>query len=104
MEPNGKAGKLYGIPKLHKGIQEGKRLPPCRPIVSNSGSNTEHCSALIDIHSKSLVKGLKSFVEDTPDLLRMFQAENDLKPQPANSFPVTVDVTALNTNTVMLSQ
>ena len=42
MEPNGKPGKLYGIPKLHKGIQEGKRLPPCRPIVSNSGSNTEY--------------------------------------------------------------
>ena len=55
MQPNGKPGKLYGIPKLHKGIPEGKRLPPCRPIVSNSGSNTEYISAFIDIHSKRLV-------------------------------------------------
>ena len=25
MEPNGKPGRLYGIPKIHKKIQEGKR-------------------------------------------------------------------------------
>ena len=31
MEPNGKPGRLYGIPKIHKNIQEGKRLPPLRP-------------------------------------------------------------------------
>ena len=30
MEPNGVPGRLYGIPKLHKGIEEGKRIPPCR--------------------------------------------------------------------------
>ena len=98
MEPNGKPGKLYGVPKLHKGIQEGQRIPPCRPIVSNSGSNTEHTSAFIDQHSKHLVRKLDSYVEDTPDLLRIFHMENEQKCQPAHSFPVTVDVTALYTN------
>ena len=98
MEPNGTPGRLYGIPKIHKKTQDGKRLPPCRPIVSNSGSNTEHCSAWIDIHSKHLVKNLVSYVEDTPDILRMFQHENDSGPQPLDSFPVTIDVQALYTN------
>ena len=97
MEPNGKPGKLYGVPKLHKGIPEGKQLPPCRPIVSNSG-NTEYSSAFIDFHSKHLVKMLDSYVEDTPDLLRIFQAENEKGPQIVSSFPVTVDVVALYTN------
>ena len=50
------------------------------------------------VHSKHLVKDLKSYVEDTPDLLRIFQRENEQGPQPINSFPVTVDVTALYTN------
>ena len=98
MEPNGIPGRLYGIPKLHKGIKEGKRIPPCRPIISNSGSNTEFSSAFVDIHSRNLVKKLDSFVEDTPDLLRILQDENTRGCQPSNSFPVTVDVTALYTN------
>ena len=67
-------------------------------IISNSGSNTEFISAFVDIHSKNLVKKLESFVEDTPDLLRILQNENTCGPQPENSFPVTVDVSALYTN------
>ena len=45
-----------------------------------------------------MVRQLQSYVEDTPDLLRIFQLENEHGPQPSNSFPVTVDVTALYTN------
>ena len=37
-------------------------------------------------------------MEDTPDLLRIFQHENQNGPQPIGSFPVTVDVVALYTN------
>ena len=73
MEPNGKPAKLYGNPKMHKPIKENRRIPPCRPIISNSGSNLENASEFIDIHSKHLVKELKSFVEDTPDFLRILQ-------------------------------
>ena len=50
MEPNAQPGKMYGIPKLHKDIQEGKRIPNCRPIISNSGSNTEFISNFVDLH------------------------------------------------------
>ena len=92
MEPKGKGGRLYGLPKLHKGIPENKRIPPCRPIVSNSGANTEHLSAFVDFYSKHLVKLLPSYVQDSPDLLRKFQAENESGPQPEKSFPVTIDV------------
>ena len=38
LEPNKKPGKLYGVPEMHKGTPEGKRLPPYQPIVSNCGS------------------------------------------------------------------
>ena len=59
MQPSGKPNRLYGLPKVHKGIAEGKNIPPCRPIVSNSGSNTEMISALVDHYSKHLVKDLQ---------------------------------------------
>ena len=96
MMPSGKPNRLYGLPKMHK--IEGKKFPPCRPIVSNSGSNTENISAFIDHHSRHLVKKLKSYVEDSPDLLRIFDNENKNGPQTQNTFPVTIDVTALYTN------
>ena len=98
MQAHDTPGRLYGIPKVHKKREEGKNLPPLRPIVSNSGSYSENCSAWIDIHSKHLVKNLPSYVEDTPDILRMFMRENNKGPQNLNSFPVTVDVQSLYTN------
>ena len=56
MEPSGKPNRFYLIPKVHKGIKENRNIPPCRPIVSNSGANTENISALVDFYSKHLVK------------------------------------------------
>ena len=40
----------------------------------------------------------RSFIEDTPDLLRLFEEINCKNPLPANSFPVTVDVVSLYTS------
>ena len=37
-------------------------------------------------------------MEDTPDYLRILQGENQRGPQMTDSFPVTIDVTALYTN------
>ena len=78
MQPSGKPNRLYGLPKVHKGIKEGKKIPPCRPIVSNSGSNTEMLSALVDYYSKHLVKNLQSYVQD---FLRIMESENEKGPQ-----------------------
>ena len=38
MAPSGHPGRLYGQPKVHKPIQPGKKIPPHRPIISNSGA------------------------------------------------------------------
>ena len=81
MEPSGKPNRFYLIPKVHKGIKQNRNIPPCRPIVSNSGANTENISALVDYYSKHLVKHLDSYVEDSPDLLRQFDGENKKGPQ-----------------------
>ena len=45
-----------------------------------------------------MVKKLESYVEDSPDLLRIFETENQNGPQPQNTIPVTIDVTGLYTN------
>ena len=56
MAPSGKPGRIYGNPKTHKAIPEGKKLPPLRPICSQSGANTEHISKFVDIHAKALLQ------------------------------------------------
>ena len=97
MAPNGKAARLYGQPKVHKSIPEGKRIPPCRPICSQSGANSEFASKFVDIHSKDLLKKIPTFLEDTAHCLRFFEDANQVG-LPEDCFPVTVDVTALYTN------
>ena len=92
MKPSGKPNRLYGLPKIQKGVHEGRKIPSCRPIVSNSGSNTENISALIDHYSKHLVKELDSYVEDTPHLLQIIDSENQKGPQNKNTFSVTIEV------------
>ena len=55
-------------------------------------------SALVDHYSKHLVKDLPSYVQDTPDFLRIIENENEKGPQHDNAFPVTIDVTSLYTS------
>ena len=98
MYPTGKPNRFYGLLKVHKGIKEGMRIPPCRQIVSNSGSNTEILSALVDHFFKHLVRNLKAYVQDSPDFRRIIKDENEKGPQLKNCFPVTMDVTSLYTN------
>ena len=45
-----------------------------------------------------MVKDLKSYWQDTPDMLRCFNSENEKGPQPPGSIPVTLDVSSLYTN------
>ena len=97
MQPSGNPNRLYGLPKVHK-FKTGDKIPPCRPIVSNSGANTEMISAFVDHYSKHLVKDLKSYVQDSPHFLRILEEENQKGPQSMNTFPVTIDVTALYTS------
>ena len=52
MSPSGKPSRLYGNPKVHKPIAAGKNIPPLRPIISQSGANSEFASKFVDIHAK----------------------------------------------------
>ena len=65
LQPSGNPNRLYGLPKVHNPITHGDTIPPCRPTVSISGSNTEMISALIDYYSKHLVK-LKILCSELP--------------------------------------
>ena len=41
-------GRGYGMPKVHKPVPEGKKLPPLRLVVSGNGCNMEQVSHFID--------------------------------------------------------
>ena len=94
-------GRLYGLVKDHVDPAKwpaGGKIPPLRPVESASGTTFENSSHFVDYHSNHLVKDIPSFIEDTPDLLRFIESENQKGPQPAGCVPVTLDVTALYTN------
>ena len=46
---------------------------PCRPIISNSGFNTENISAFLDFHLKPITTKVKSYIKDTKDIHRKLQ-------------------------------
>ena len=60
MAPSGRGGRLYGQPKVHKPIQGDSKIPPCRPIVSQPGSNTEYASKFVDHYSKPLIHNINT--------------------------------------------
>ena len=94
-------GRLYGLVKDHAAkekLSHGGRLPPLCPAESASGTTFENVSHYVDMCSNHLVKNLPSYWEDTPDMLRCFNQQNELGPQPQGTIPVTLDVTALCTN------
>ena len=90
---------LYGLVKNH--IEPDKwsgPIPPLRPIVSASGSNTEGISKLVDEHAKDEVKHLESWIEDTRHHLHNIAEENSHGPQPPGTIPVTLDISGMYTN------
>ena len=94
-------GRLYGLVKDHVPVEkwpEGTNIPPLRPVESASGTTFENASHFVDLHSNDLVKSLPSYWEDTPDMLRDFEKQNNQGPQPAGAIPVTLDITSLYTN------
>ena len=98
MDPSDKPGRLYGLCKTHKEVKQGEKLPPIRPIVSNSGATTEHISSFVDTHARSQVLKMKSYVEDTPHLLRLLESMNEQGPQTEGTFPVSIDVSNMYGN------
>ena len=83
-------------PKTHNTFS-GK-IPPGRPIVSGSGTNTEGISWFCDEQVKSQLKNIDSFIKDTPDILRKFNAFNDRGDLPENTIPISVDIESMYSN------
>ena len=96
-----KPGRYYGLPKNHKLIALGKNIPPLRPVVSGSGSKTEGISHWVDVHSKSEVSKLESFVEDSRHMLEIICHLNKKGPQPSQAVPVTLDISGMYSNVLI---
>ena len=94
------AGRLYGLVKDHAPQSKWlfDKIPPLRPVVSMSGSNTEGLSHWVDEQAKAEVHKLPSYVEDTRHLLQIFQETNETKRQPAHAIPVVMDITNMYGN------
>ena len=54
-------GRFFGPVKNQKGVPEREKIPPPRPVVSSSGSNTEMISWLVDQETKHMVPKLDSY-------------------------------------------
>ena len=57
----------------------------------------ENMSKFVDYHAKSLVPEIKSYIQDTPDLLRQLEKLKSKKFKPG-TFPVSIDVVGLYPN------
>ena len=78
-------GRLYGLVKDHVNPDkwpDGSKIPPMRPVESASGTTFENASHFVDFYSNDLVKDLPSYWQDTPDMLRFFDSQNEAGPQP----------------------
>ena len=53
-----KLGRFYLMPRIHKGLSSVKE----RPVISNSGTITEHISEYLDHHLNPLVSQSRSHV------------------------------------------
>lgn len=90
--------RAYGMPKAHKAVPEGKKIPPVRLVISGCGSTTENASLFVDHHTKHIPTQLPSYIQDTPDFLRLLERENTAGKQSKGAFPVTIDVVGLYPN------
>ena len=83
--------KFYCIFKVHKN-HVPPETPPVRPIISGSGSITENVGVFIEHHIKEISSKHKSYLKDTPHLLRIIDKINKGPTLPENSILSTTDI------------
>ena len=81
-------GKLYQLPKIHKGLCKG----PGRPVISNCGTPTEKVLEFLDHHLQPIMKQGESYIRDTGDFLAKLKAAGDV---PKGAILVTADIVGL---------
>ena len=76
MDPSSKnPAKFYMNFKVHKPHQPLAALPPC-PIIGGSGSLTENLGVYIEHHIKDIANKHETYLQDTPDFLRIINTIN----------------------------
>ena len=92
MDPDDKnPARFYCMSKIHK-FHNPPETPPIRPIISGSGSITENIGVFLEHHIKKLATTHKSYLQDTPHLLRIIEKLNQGQKLPQNSILVTMDI------------
>ena len=81
--------------KVHK---PHLNIPPPRPLISGSGSITENIATYVEYHIKEIASEHESYLQDTPDFLRIIDKINRGPKLHKNTMLVTMDVTSLFTN------
>jgi hypothetical protein len=92
-----RARQFYLLPKIHKPQrdwpQPGK-MPPGRPIVSDTGSESYRISQFLDHHIRPISNLTQSYIRDTTDFIGKIRHQRI----PKNAILVTGDVSSLYTN------
>ena len=84
----GKLGRFYLLPKIHKGLNGVKG----RPVISNCGTVTENISEYLDHHLNPLVSLSRSYIKDTNHFLSKL---GEIGRIPEGAILCTVDVVGL---------
>ena len=84
--------KCYETFKVLKQHQPGE-TPPERPIISRSGSITENIGLFVEHHLKKILNKHPSYLQDTPDFLRVIEEIQTEGPLPDNTILVSIDST-----------
>ena len=85
-------GRFYGNFKVHK------PEIPIRPILSGCDSLTEGIATYVEYHISDIAKTHDTYIQDTPDFLRILECINKGPRLSQNAILVTFDVKALFTN------
>ncbi|XP_078524701.1 uncharacterized protein LOC144797794 [Lissotriton helveticus] len=88
---NPKTPAFYGLPKVHKSLEN----PPLRPIVASIDSLLEPLSQYADRFLKPLVEQQKSYIRDTADMIAKVEGMHF---DESSELMVTLDVESLYTN------
>ena len=98
MNPSDKGpGKFYELFKVHKSHIEGE-APPERPIISACGSITENIGKFVQVNLKKFSNIHQSYLQDSPDFLRVIEDQNESGDIEDDDILVTIDVSGLYTN------
>ena len=81
-------GKLYLLPKIHKGLSN----VPGRPVISNGVAPTEKVFEFLDSHMQPIMRKGWCYVKDSQD---SFNKSRKLGKIPDNAILVTADVVGL---------